>query len=452
MADYDAVIIGAGLSGLCSGALLTHHGLKVLLLEKRSYVGGRAASIKHGKHILDDGPHMPDESGDLEKLFKTLGLEYPELLPYPMGDGWINGEWISMREAFPLQEAREVLQEFAAISDEALNDYNDISVADWCKTRKNTEEWSTMFRYFAQLLLVGNKFEDLSMGELIFLLRIPLLQGKRLSQVGGTVSGGLASLTEPLRDIIENNGGEIRLSCPVNDIVIDDGKVRGVEIETGDPLFPSQVLETEVIEAPVVICTLPIWDLFKVVSEDEFPGWYQDWIRDSGKRVSHIWSLIYAVEEPLWDIRTFRWVPRLPRTGTFGIFFQHQTYGDDADETQVNVVIQGNYRDLPDLNQWQCAKTRREVRRILKCLEEDAVELIPGLVEATKWRIGQASVFGLTEAPGNTAFHRPSMRVPAVENLYLLSDSIREARGLGMQSIAKASLKLGELLSPMKNV
>ena len=80
MASYDAIIIGAGLSGLCSGALLARHGKEILLLDKRPYLGGRTGSIKYKGHILDDGPHMPDESGHLERVFATLGLEYPQLV------------------------------------------------------------------------------------------------------------------------------------------------------------------------------------------------------------------------------------------------------------------------------------------------------------------------------------------------------------------------------------
>ncbi|MFC1825753.1 hypothetical protein ACFL9T_23860, partial [Thermodesulfobacteriota bacterium] len=175
---------------------------------------------------------------------------------------------------------------------------------------------------------------------------------------------------------------------------------------------------------------------------------YRDWINGLGKRVSQIWNLICAVEKPLWDLATFKWVPKLPRTGEVGIFFQHQSYGDQAGETQVNIVIQGNYNDLPDLSTWQQAKTRREVRRILNLLDEDAKELIPGLAEATKWKIKQASVFGITEAPGNTCHHRPSMIPPDIENLYLVSDSVREARGLGLQSVAGIALKMVDELFP----
>ena len=184
----------------------------------------------------------------------------------------------------------------------------------------------------------------------------------------------------------------------------------------------------------------------RVISEEEFPDWYRDWIHRLRKKVCHVWTVVCSVDRPLWDVTVFKWVPRLPRAGVFGLFFHHQSYGDKANEYQINLVLQGNYNDLPDLSEWLWAKTRRAVRRFLDLLEEDAKELIPGLAKATKWRVRQASVLGLAEEPGISGIHRPSMVPPGIENFYIVSDTVREARGLGTQSIAKASQTLIERL------
>ena len=44
MANYDAIIIGAGHNGLVAGAYLARAGKKILLLERRSILGGIAVT------------------------------------------------------------------------------------------------------------------------------------------------------------------------------------------------------------------------------------------------------------------------------------------------------------------------------------------------------------------------------------------------------------------------
>jgi all-trans-retinol 13,14-reductase len=40
--SYDVVIVGAGLGGMVSGALLSKSGFKVLILEKSGEIGGKS--------------------------------------------------------------------------------------------------------------------------------------------------------------------------------------------------------------------------------------------------------------------------------------------------------------------------------------------------------------------------------------------------------------------------
>ena len=60
MENYDVIIIGGGLSGIKSFVDLKKNGLSVLMIEKSSYIGGRAFSFKDpltGNYI-DNGQHV----------------------------------------------------------------------------------------------------------------------------------------------------------------------------------------------------------------------------------------------------------------------------------------------------------------------------------------------------------------------------------------------------------
>ena len=49
MPDYDVIVIGAGLGGLTSGALLAHQGRKVLVLEQKT---GSVVAALHSKRMV----------------------------------------------------------------------------------------------------------------------------------------------------------------------------------------------------------------------------------------------------------------------------------------------------------------------------------------------------------------------------------------------------------------
>ena len=64
MTKYDAVIIGAGLGGLTSGALLARAGRKVLVIEKSNSVGGAASSYKVGDLFVEGSLHETSDPHD----------------------------------------------------------------------------------------------------------------------------------------------------------------------------------------------------------------------------------------------------------------------------------------------------------------------------------------------------------------------------------------------------
>jgi phytoene dehydrogenase-like protein len=200
MPGYDAIIVGAGFTGLCTGALLARRGKKVLLLDKRPYVGGRAGCVEHERHVLDDGAHMPSEAGHLESIFEKLGLEFPKLHRYPGGEVHMDGAWRPMKDVFPMAEAREALRSFGTMPWEEVERLYDVSVKDWYAARSHETGWGLLWTYLAQIGDVGNRPEDLSMGGMVNFYREHFQRGLKLNQIGGTPQGGLAALTEPLRN------------------------------------------------------------------------------------------------------------------------------------------------------------------------------------------------------------------------------------------------------------
>ena len=77
MKQYDAIIIGGGLGGLTTAAMLSKEGLSVCILEQHGTVGGCLQSFKRQGYVLDTGMHYVgslSEGRIMHQYFKYLGI------------------------------------------------------------------------------------------------------------------------------------------------------------------------------------------------------------------------------------------------------------------------------------------------------------------------------------------------------------------------------------------
>jgi phytoene desaturase len=80
MTNKKVVIIGAGIGGLATAALLGKEGFEVTVIEKNAMVGGRASIWKSKGFTFDMGPSwylMPDV---FENYFKKFGKKASDLM------------------------------------------------------------------------------------------------------------------------------------------------------------------------------------------------------------------------------------------------------------------------------------------------------------------------------------------------------------------------------------
>ncbi|HET7002771.1 MAG TPA: NAD(P)/FAD-dependent oxidoreductase, partial [Puia sp.] len=78
---YDVIVIGAGIGGLTSAALLSKAGLSVCVLEKEPRVGGYLAGFRRKHFIFDTAIHWLNQYGPdgmLDKLFSAIGSDHPK--------------------------------------------------------------------------------------------------------------------------------------------------------------------------------------------------------------------------------------------------------------------------------------------------------------------------------------------------------------------------------------
>lgn len=443
MSNYDAIIVGAGPSGLSTGALLAEAGKKVLILEKADHIGGRAYGIKHKGHVLDNGVHGIALLGYMEEVYRRVGKTMPEFAYHETAQVYMDGKWTSLMDTLGSDEfVKMFTDDIIGASWEDINNTQHISIKDWVSQRTDDQSVHLFFWHIVYALLGGHKYEDMCAHSILSYIKERIEFAGTIEHLMADLKYGCNTIIDPLAEAITEKGGEIRLSTPVVNVVIEDGKAKGVRIEKGEKLFYGHLAETELIESPIVISTLPIWDLFNIVSEDEFPQWYIDWVdRVKGKR-NPILTLIYGLDKLPWDDwQTYGWIPKLPRIGNEGgLIIFIPPYGEEVGQYQGVFCLQYHWNEIADPLELHKAKNRLEIEKIFDLYEEDLKDVFPDMQEHILWKMRHTAPWALAHSPGVVGHHRPSMIPPGVKNFYLVSETISEAKVVGVEGGASVAL------------
>jgi phytoene desaturase len=116
VADYDAIVIGAGLGGLTAGALTASSGMKTVVLEQADEIGGCCSTFNVDGYSFDVGASIVEVTRPMERLFELLGRnlsDYVDLIPCDPIYSFILED--GRRFAYPkdIDETTEVIRQIA---------------------------------------------------------------------------------------------------------------------------------------------------------------------------------------------------------------------------------------------------------------------------------------------------------------------------------------------------
>jgi phytoene desaturase len=259
-ASPKAVVIGSGFGGLAIAIRLQAMGYQVTVLEKRAKVGGRAYQLKDGGYTFDMGPSLITAPTIIDAVFRAAGRrldDYLDLIPLDpfyrvyFHDGSFidySGDAERMKDqmrAFNPADAERYDAFIAAIRpiyDAVITERSGARPFDTLRAMagflprviRTGAYWPVatfVSRYFKDfrhhflfsfhaLFIGGNPFRAPSV-----YLSIPYLE-----KDGGVwfARGGMYSLVEAFERLFGEIGGEIRTSCEVEAILVDEGRVTGV--------------------------------------------------------------------------------------------------------------------------------------------------------------------------------------------------------------------------------
>lgn len=255
--QYDAIVVGAGLSGLAAGIRLAQFDQRVVVLERHALWGGLNSFYKQGGHRFDTGLHAltnfaqrGERGRPLTRVLRQLRIPWQDLELQEQSESRVVFPDVSLRFSNDFELLRsEVHQAFpsqAEAFDRLARDLAQLGYADVTAPES------------ARTVLAGY-LED---GLLIDLLLHPILwygsptpddvqwpvfvvMWKSLYEEGfARPAGGIRPLLDRLRGRYLELGGELRLRAGVADIVRDGEVVTGVRLEDGSELAAPRVLSS----------------------------------------------------------------------------------------------------------------------------------------------------------------------------------------------------------------
>ncbi|QYH34995.1 phytoene desaturase family protein [Salinibacterium sp. M195] len=261
----DVVVIGGGIAGLASAALLAKEGHSVTLLEGLPEVGGRAGSWEHDGFRFDTGPSwylMPEVFDHFYKLMGTSAAEQLSLITLDPGYRvYFEGSTEALDISTDLEENLALFESIERGSGKQMRKYL-VSAQDTYELAKKyflyttfadlrtsaTKEVLAKAARFTRLLveplsrLVARTVKDDRLRKVlgypaVFLGSSPYLTPSmyhlmsHLDLADGVLypMGGFTRVIESIADVARAAGVDIRTSSRVTRIVTVDGVATGVE-------------------------------------------------------------------------------------------------------------------------------------------------------------------------------------------------------------------------------
>jgi phytoene dehydrogenase-like protein len=295
--SWDVVIVGSGLGGLSAGAHLAANGRRVLVCEQHDVAGGCSQTFRRKRQWqFDVGLHYVGgvHRGDIGSVLRGVGLDrrmqWVEMDPdgfdtlrFPRHEVRVPKGWTRYEDrllaAFPAETdaigrcvkvLREVARQLRTVDlPRTKLDYLRFPLRARSVVTWGMRPLSELFDHCrlgpeARAVLVAQSGDYATPPSRTPVALHAGLLDHYLDEGAFYLSGGGQMLAAHLLDVIHTHGGRVRTRARVEHVAVEQGRVRGVRLDTG-----------EEIAAPVVVSTADIKQTFLQLLEPDAvsPRW-----------------------------------------------------------------------------------------------------------------------------------------------------------------------------------
>ena len=243
--QFDAVIVGAGFTGLTAGLELARAGKRVVVLDADTAPGGLAGTFefRDGVTIEKFYHHWFNNDEYVPTLVKQLGME-GDIVTMPSKTGmYFNGRhWrlstpLDLLRFKPLSLIDRIRLGLLVLQVRRVKDWKTIehlSIREWLEPLCG----ANVFRVVWQPL-IENKFSVFADAvNAVWMWKKLVLRGSTRDAKGGEqlayFKGGFGRLAQAMAAEITRLGGEVRYSTPVTGVKADGARLAGVATPGGE--------------------------------------------------------------------------------------------------------------------------------------------------------------------------------------------------------------------------
>lgn len=457
--SYDAIIIGAGISGLVCGCYLAKAGMKVLIVEQHYKPGGYCTSFKRQGFTFDAAPYCFGsyrKDGSTRKIFADLGIDKKlNIIRSDPSDIIITPDY---KVSF-WNDLDKTIEEFQTIFPE---ENNNIKKFFYFLLKPDLNSFFRIRNWTFQKLLyhyfINEKLKTILAAPLMGIGGLPpsLMSALMATQLfsefiidGGYYPvGGMQTISDVLAERFKELGGELLLSCPVKKIRIKDNKVTGIMLEKSSILSKFVISNCDARET-----------FFKLLGKEKV-----------GEEFSHkIKSMLPSISSFVLYLGIDEYFEFLPKPGTTLCFFSHynldkayraanegnvEDYGGymlrvSPDKSTINAIIPAPYKNKIYWNDNKYKFIKLFIDRIEKYSIPHLSKHIIYKDAATPHtlyrytRNYKGAAFGWASIPSQ--FADPDFKKPSfIQNLYLTGHWTTQ--GLGIAGVANLGYNTANLL------